>query len=89
MEAIEGAVAEDTRKHIAVFGSIQDMRNKGVPLVPFETVGRVDPDMLNLQNERAWIKGTSIRQQRDVLLPMNSSAWISARISPGTGEPSS
>lgn len=69
MEAIEGAVAEDTRKHIAVLGSIQDMRDKGVPLVPFETVGRVDPPMLNLQNERAWIKGTSIRQQRDVFAP--------------------
>ena len=69
MEAIEGAVAEDTRKHIAVFGSIRDMRDKGVPLVPFETVGRVNPDMLNLQNERAWVKGTSIRQQREIFAP--------------------
>ncbi|MGQ2918009.1 MULTISPECIES: YcaO-like family protein [Rhizobium] len=69
MEAIEGAVAEDTRKHIAVFGSIRDMRDKGVPLVPFGTVGRVNPDMLKLQNERAWVKGTSIRQQREIFAP--------------------
>ncbi|EGP55134.1 hypothetical protein Agau_L100126 [Agrobacterium tumefaciens F2] len=69
MEAIEGAVAEDTRKHIAVFGSIHDMRDKGFPLVPFETVGRVNPDMLKLQNERAWVKGTSIRQQREIFAP--------------------
>ncbi|MEW9525623.1 YcaO-like family protein [Agrobacterium radiobacter] len=69
MEAIEGAVAEDTRKHIAIFGSIQEMRDKGVPLVPFETVGRVDPDTLDPQKERAWVKGTSIRHQREVLAP--------------------
>ncbi len=69
MEAIEGAVAEDTRKHIAVFGSIRDMRDKGVPLVPFGTVGRVNPDMLKLQNERAWVKGTSIRGQREIFAP--------------------
>ena len=69
MEAIEGAVAEDTRKHIAVFGSIRDMRDKGVPLVPFGTVGRVNLDMLKLQNERAWVKGTSIRGQREIFAP--------------------
>lgn len=69
MEAIEGAVAEDTRKHIAVFGSIRDMRDKGVPLVHFGTVGRVNPDMLKLQNERAWVKGTSIRGQREIFAP--------------------
>jgi ribosomal protein S12 methylthiotransferase accessory factor len=69
MEAIEGAVAEDTRKHIAAFGSIQEMRDKGTPLVPFETVGRVDPDTLDLQNRRAWVKGLSIRQQREVFAP--------------------
>jgi ribosomal protein S12 methylthiotransferase accessory factor len=69
MEAIEGAVAEDTRKHIAAFGSIQEMRDKGAPIVPFETIGRVDPDTLNLQTERAWVKGISIGRQRDVFAP--------------------
>lgn len=28
MEAIEGAVAEETRKHIAAFSSVQEMRDK-------------------------------------------------------------
>lgn len=69
MEAIEGAVAEDTSKHTAAFGSIQEMRDKSVPLVPFETVGRVDPDRLDARRERAWVKGLSIRQQREVFAP--------------------
>ncbi|MDQ4405827.1 YcaO-like family protein [Rhizobium sp. AN63] len=69
MEAIEGAVAEDTRKHIATFGSIREMRDKGAPLVPFETIDRVDPDTLDLRNERAWVKGISIRQQQEVFAP--------------------
>lgn len=69
MEAIEGAVAEETRRHIATFKSIQDMREKGVPVIPFETVGRVDPDALDLQKERAWVKGTSIRRQHEVFAP--------------------
>ena len=47
MEAIEGAVAEETRKHIAAFSSVQEMRDKGVPLIPFEAVGRVDCDALD------------------------------------------
>lgn len=64
MEAIEGAVAEETRRHVTAFGSIEEMRNKGVPLIPFETVGRIDPDALDLRKERAWVKGTSIRQQQ-------------------------
>ncbi|WP_318764699.1 YcaO-like family protein [Agrobacterium fabrum] len=69
MEAIEGAVAEETRRHVATFGSIEEMRNKGVPLIPFETVGRIDPDALDLRKERAWVKGTSIRQQQEVFAP--------------------
>ncbi|MCZ4429842.1 YcaO-like family protein [Agrobacterium sp. SOY23] len=69
MEAIEGAVAEDTRRHIAAFGSIDEMRNKGAPLIPFETVGRIDPDALDQLKERAWVKGTSVRRQQEVLAP--------------------
>ncbi|MFK3781113.1 YcaO-like family protein [Agrobacterium sp. NPDC089420] len=69
MEAIEGAVAEDTRRHVAAFGSIQEMRNKAVPLVAFDTIGRVDPDTLDPRKERAWVKGTSIRRQQDIFAP--------------------
>lgn len=69
MEAIEGAVAEDTHKHLSTFGSLQDLREKGIPLVPFETIGRVDPDRLDVRRERAWVKGISVRQQRDVFAP--------------------
>lgn len=69
MEAIEGAVAEETREHVAAFGSIEEMRNRGVPLIPFESVGRVDLDALDLRKERAWVKGTSIRRQQEVFAP--------------------
>jgi YcaO-like protein with predicted kinase domain len=69
MEAIEGAVAEETRKHIAAFSSVQEMRDKGVPLIPFETVGRVDCDALDPRKEHAWVKGTSIRRQGEVFAP--------------------
>lgn len=69
MEAIEGAVAEETRGHVATFGSIEEMRNRGVPLIPFESVGRIDPDALDPRKERAWVKGTSIRRQQEVFAP--------------------
>ncbi|QCL75491.1 MULTISPECIES: YcaO-like family protein [Agrobacterium] len=69
MEAIEGAVAEETRRHVAAFGSIEEMRNKGVPVISFETVGRIDPDALDPRKERAWVKGTSIRRQQGVFAP--------------------
>lgn len=69
MEAIEGAVAEDTRTHIASFGSIREMRDRGTPVVPFETIGRVDQDTLDLKTERAWVKGLSIARQREVFAP--------------------
>lgn len=69
MEAIEGAVAEETRRHIAAFSSVQEMRDKETPLIPFETVGRVDPDALDPRKQRAWVKGTSIRQQREIFAP--------------------
>lgn len=69
MEAIEGAVAEETRGHVTTFGSIEEMRNRGVPLIPFESVGRIDPDALDPRKERAWVKGTSIRRQQEVFAP--------------------
>lgn len=69
MEAVEGAVAEDTRKHVSAFGSLEQMRVKGIPLIPFETVGRVDPDRLDPRRERGWVKGISVRRQQEVFAP--------------------
>ncbi len=69
MEAVEGAVAEETRQHVAAFGSLLDMRDKGVPIIPLETVGRVDLDVLDPRKERGWVKGLSIRQEGDVFAP--------------------
>lgn len=69
MEAVEGAVAEYTRKHVSAFGSLEQMWTKGVPLIPFETVGRVDPDRLDPRRERGWVKGISVRQQQEVFAP--------------------
>lgn len=88
MEAIEGAVAEETRRHVTAFGSIEEMRNKGVPLIPFETVGRIDPDALDLRKERAWVKEPPFANNRRSLPLTNSSAWTSVRSSHGTGRPS-
>lgn len=69
MEAIEGAVAEDTQRHIRMFGSIRSMVDRRVPLVPFDRLPRVAPDLLDPERERAWIAGHSMRSEQEIFAP--------------------
>jgi ribosomal protein S12 methylthiotransferase accessory factor len=69
MEAIEGAVAEDTQRHVSAFGSVEQMLAQGRSLIPFDSVGRTDAGVLEPTRERAWVRGVSIRTQSDVLAP--------------------
>lgn len=69
MEAVEGAVAEDTQKHVHSFGSIAEMQSKNLLLVPFEKIGRVDLDLLCSNRERAWVKGVSVRHGQEIFAP--------------------
>ena len=69
MEAVEGAVAEDTKRHVSRFGSIADMAARNEPVVPLEKVGRVDLSQLSLHEERAWVRGVSLRTDHEVLAP--------------------
>lgn len=69
MEAIEGAVAEDTQKHVCDIGSMAEMVGRGLNTVPLGTVARVDVDNLDRHRERAWVRGRSLRSGNDVLAP--------------------
>ncbi|TPP06072.1 hypothetical protein FJQ55_19175 [Rhizobium glycinendophyticum] len=69
MEAIEGAVAEDTQRHVCAFGSVEQMLALGHRLVPFASVGRTDIGALDPGRERAWVRGVSIRTNTDVFAP--------------------
>ncbi|MDH4438967.1 MAG: YcaO-like family protein [Rhizobium sp.] len=69
MEAIEGAVAEDTQRHVSAFGSVEQMLALGQSLIPFASVGRTDVGVLDPARERAWVRGVSIRTNGDVLAP--------------------
>ncbi|WP_320199657.1 YcaO-like family protein [Agrobacterium sp. rho-13.3] len=69
MEALEGAVAEDTQKHLHTCGSIAEMTGKHAALVPYERLGRVDTSMIDPDRERAWVRGMSVRDGHHVLAP--------------------
>jgi ribosomal protein S12 methylthiotransferase accessory factor len=69
MEAIEGAVAEDTQRHVSTFGSVEQMLALGQSLIPFASVGRTDAGVLDPTRERAWVRGVSIRTNGDCLAP--------------------
>lgn len=69
MEAVEGAVAEDTQRHICAFGSVEQMLKLGQSLIPLASVGRTDVCILDPARERAWVRGVSIRTNGEVLAP--------------------
>ncbi|MCA0256801.1 MAG: YcaO-like family protein [Proteobacteria bacterium] len=69
MEAVEGAVAEDAKRHVSRFGSIADMAARNEPVVPLDKVGRVDLSQLSLHEEHAWVRGVSLRTDHEVLAP--------------------
>lgn len=69
MEAIEGAVAEDTQRHISEHGSVEEIRRRGHCTLPLETISRVNADLLNPDRERAWVAGRAVRDQKTILAP--------------------
>ncbi|CAH0339054.1 YcaO-like family protein [Rhizobium sp. CECT 9324] len=69
MEAIEGAVAEDTQKHIHQYGSLRSLAGQAMRPVPLEDMARVDWQNLDPDRERAWVRGFSVRRQEAVLAP--------------------
>lgn len=69
MEAIEGAVAEDTQQHVCDIGSVAEMEERGLNTIPLETLARVDANNLDRHRERAWVRGRSFRSGNDVLAP--------------------
>lgn len=69
MEAIEGAVAEDTQRHVREHGSLHAMQTRGMRVIPLETIARVDPGYLDPERERAWVEGCSVRSGTRVFAP--------------------
>lgn len=69
MEAIEGAVAEDTQRHVSEYGSIFEMRGRGSDVLPLKTISRVIFEKFDPVRERAWVKGHSARDDRVVMAP--------------------
>jgi ribosomal protein S12 methylthiotransferase accessory factor len=69
MEAIEGAVAENVREHVAEFGSLRQLGISGKAVVPFANISRVRSDLFDEDRERAWVQGYSCRNGSSVLAP--------------------
>lgn len=69
MEAIEGAVAEDTQRHVREYGSVRALNLSGRRLLPLDGMARVDPLLLDADRERAWVAGYSVRRNEEVLAP--------------------
>ena len=69
MEAIEGAVAEDVRRHVRHHGSWQQMKARDLNLVPLDTLSRVDVSLFDVNRERAWVTGFSVKTGAEVLAP--------------------
>ena len=68
MEAIEGAVAEQTKELVCRFASIGEIcRNAKV--VPFATLARVQAALIDRDRQRAWIHGHSAVSGEPVFAP--------------------
>lgn len=69
MEAIEGAVGEETGRHVREQGTLDALVARGLCPVPLERMARVNPDHFDANRERAWVKGFSARDNRAVYAP--------------------
>jgi ribosomal protein S12 methylthiotransferase accessory factor len=69
MEAIEAAVAERPRSIVGKFGSIEEMRGRGEPLVPFAALARSNVQALDPMRQRAWVSGYSMTTGGEILAP--------------------
>jgi ribosomal protein S12 methylthiotransferase accessory factor len=68
MEAIEGAVAEQTKELVCRFASIGEICHSA-KIVPFVTLARVQPALIDRDRQRAWIHGHSAVSGEPVLAP--------------------
>jgi ribosomal protein S12 methylthiotransferase accessory factor len=69
MEAVEGAVAEDTGRHVCAQGTPDALVARGLCPVPLQRMARVNHDHFDATCERAWVKGFSARDNRPVYAP--------------------
>lgn len=69
MEAIEGAVAEQTKELVCRFASVGELSQAGLRVVPFESLARVQPALIDRDRQRAWVGGYSAVTGEPVLAP--------------------
>ncbi|PRH88928.1 hypothetical protein C5L14_06870 [Labrys okinawensis] len=69
MEAVEGAVAEQTKALIAEFGTAEEMAARGRCLVPLEGLARFRGEAYDEQTQRAWVRGVAHGSGRPVFAP--------------------
>lgn len=69
MEAVEGAVAEQTKLLIAEFGTPEEMTARGRRLVPLEGLARFRADAYDEAMPRAWVRGAAYDSGEIVFAP--------------------
>lgn len=69
MEAVESATAEQPRRHVKEFATIEDIARSGRSSVPFANLSRVNKHQLDPTRDRAWVPGHSLYDERAVLAP--------------------
>ena len=69
MELIEGAVAERPRDLVAEYGSYDEMRARGLKVVPLEAMARCHFSAFDPFRARAWVRGWSCSNGEDVFAP--------------------
>lgn len=69
MEAVEGAVAEQTRVLIAEFGTPEEMAARNRHLMPLEDLARFRADAYDEAMQRAWVRGVVYGSGEAVFAP--------------------
>lgn len=69
MEAVEGAVAEQSQKIVARFASIDEMTAENHRLVLLDGSPRVKPRSLDTRRQRAWVRGRNALTGDTVFAP--------------------
>ena len=69
MEAIECAAAEAPKPQISVLGSVDELRERGLRLVPFECLARTQANLIDGTVKRAWVRGEAFSTLETVYAP--------------------
>lgn len=69
MESVESAVAEQTREIISTFGSVADMAQRDLQIVPLNNIGRCRYSVFSPTEERAWVRGINYRTRAEIFAP--------------------